>query len=126
MRALGDPDVLLPTDLGVRRGAAALGLPDDPTRAGRARARELGALALVRDDPPLEARMTSIQSTMDTPAGPFTMIVDDDGAVLASGWTADVGRAAAAGPPAVCARRPPTARPRPRRGDPGRARLPRR
>ncbi|MFU8851626.1 DNA-3-methyladenine glycosylase 2 family protein [Micromonospora sp. SL1-18] len=30
MRALGDPDVFLPTDLGVRRGAAALGLPDDP------------------------------------------------------------------------------------------------
>ncbi|MFE9688374.1 DNA-3-methyladenine glycosylase 2 family protein [Micromonospora sp. NPDC005806] len=30
MRALGDPDVLLPTDLGVRRGAAALRLPDDP------------------------------------------------------------------------------------------------
>jgi AraC family transcriptional regulator of adaptative response / DNA-3-methyladenine glycosylase II len=31
MRALSDPDVFLPTDLGVRRGAAALGLPDDPT-----------------------------------------------------------------------------------------------
>ncbi|MFI7212245.1 AlkA N-terminal domain-containing protein [Micromonospora maritima] len=31
MRALGDPDVVLATDLGVRRGAAALGLPDDPT-----------------------------------------------------------------------------------------------
>ncbi|WBB66515.1 AlkA N-terminal domain-containing protein [Micromonospora sp. WMMD812] len=31
MRAFGDPDVLLPTDLAVRRGAAALGLPDDPT-----------------------------------------------------------------------------------------------
>jgi AraC family transcriptional regulator of adaptative response / DNA-3-methyladenine glycosylase II len=31
MRALGDPDVLLPTDLGVRRGAAAVGLADDPT-----------------------------------------------------------------------------------------------
>jgi AraC family transcriptional regulator of adaptative response / DNA-3-methyladenine glycosylase II len=30
LRALGDPDVFLPTDLGVRRGAAALGLPDDP------------------------------------------------------------------------------------------------
>ncbi|MGN9812092.1 DNA-3-methyladenine glycosylase 2 family protein [Micromonospora sp. BQ11] len=30
MRALGDPDVLLATDLAVRRGAAALGLPDDP------------------------------------------------------------------------------------------------
>ncbi|MEV0154335.1 AlkA N-terminal domain-containing protein [Micromonospora sp. NPDC050686] len=31
MRALGDPDVLLPTDLAVRRGATALGLPDTPT-----------------------------------------------------------------------------------------------
>jgi AraC family transcriptional regulator of adaptative response / DNA-3-methyladenine glycosylase II len=31
MRALGDPDVFLPTDLAVRRGAAALGLPDDPS-----------------------------------------------------------------------------------------------
>lgn len=30
MRALGDPDAFLPTDLGVRRGAAALGGPDDP------------------------------------------------------------------------------------------------
>ncbi|MDM4720685.1 AlkA N-terminal domain-containing protein [Micromonospora sp. WMMA1363] len=30
LRALGDPDVLLSTDLAVRRGAAALGLPDDP------------------------------------------------------------------------------------------------
>ncbi|HEY3008178.1 MAG TPA: AlkA N-terminal domain-containing protein [Micromonosporaceae bacterium] len=29
LRALGDPDVFLATDLGVRRGAAALGLPDD-------------------------------------------------------------------------------------------------
>ncbi|MEV4658350.1 DNA-3-methyladenine glycosylase 2 family protein [Micromonospora sp. NPDC049301] len=28
MRAFGDPDVLLPTDLAIRRGAAALGLPD--------------------------------------------------------------------------------------------------
>jgi AraC family transcriptional regulator of adaptative response / DNA-3-methyladenine glycosylase II len=32
MRALSDPDVFLPTDLGVRRGAAAIGLPDDPKR----------------------------------------------------------------------------------------------
>ena len=30
MRAIGDPDTFLPTDLGVRRGARALGLPDDP------------------------------------------------------------------------------------------------
>jgi AraC family transcriptional regulator of adaptative response / DNA-3-methyladenine glycosylase II len=31
MRALGDPDVFLPTDLAVRRGAARIGLPTDPT-----------------------------------------------------------------------------------------------
>jgi len=30
MRGIGDPDSFLPTDLGVRRGAKALGLPDDP------------------------------------------------------------------------------------------------
>jgi AraC family transcriptional regulator, regulatory protein of adaptative response / DNA-3-methyladenine glycosylase II len=30
MRGVGDPDSFLPTDLGVRRGAKALGLPDDP------------------------------------------------------------------------------------------------
>jgi AraC family transcriptional regulator of adaptative response / DNA-3-methyladenine glycosylase II len=30
MRAIGDPDVFLPTDLAVRRGARALGLPGDP------------------------------------------------------------------------------------------------
>jgi AraC family transcriptional regulator of adaptative response / DNA-3-methyladenine glycosylase II len=30
LRALGEPDAFLPTDLGVRRGAAALGVPDDP------------------------------------------------------------------------------------------------
>ncbi len=29
-------------------------------------------------------------STLDTQFGPFTAVVDDDGAVLASGWTADV------------------------------------
>ncbi len=30
MRALRDPDAFMPTDLGIRRGAVALGLPDDP------------------------------------------------------------------------------------------------
>ncbi len=30
----------------------------------------------------------TIWSTLDTPIGPFTAVVDDDGAVLASGWTA--------------------------------------
>ena len=33
MRALGDPDVFLPTDLGVLRGLAALGGPDAPAEA---------------------------------------------------------------------------------------------
>ena len=32
MRALRDPDAFMPTDLGIRRGAVALGLPDDPAR----------------------------------------------------------------------------------------------
>jgi AraC family transcriptional regulator, regulatory protein of adaptative response / DNA-3-methyladenine glycosylase II len=32
MRALRDPDAFMPTDLGVRRGAAALGVVDDPAR----------------------------------------------------------------------------------------------
>jgi AraC family transcriptional regulator of adaptative response / DNA-3-methyladenine glycosylase II len=35
LRALGDPDVLLTTDLGTRRGAQALGLPDDPDGLAR-------------------------------------------------------------------------------------------
>ncbi|MCE0765273.1 methylated-DNA--[protein]-cysteine S-methyltransferase [Pseudonocardia kujensis] len=30
-------------------------------------------------------------TTLDTPDGPFTVVVDDDGAVLASGWTAALG-----------------------------------
>ena len=33
--------------------------------------------------------MTSA-STVDTPLGPFTVLVDGDGAVLASGWTAEL------------------------------------
>ncbi|MFI6243207.1 DNA-3-methyladenine glycosylase 2 family protein [Micromonospora sp. NPDC050795] len=35
MRAFGDPDVLLSSDLAVRRGAAALGLPDTPQTLDR-------------------------------------------------------------------------------------------
>jgi methylated-DNA-[protein]-cysteine S-methyltransferase len=33
---------------------------------------------------------TANWSTLDTPIGPFTAVVDADGAVLASGWTADL------------------------------------
>lgn len=36
MRALRDPDAFMPTDLGVRRGAQALGLPDHPARLAAA------------------------------------------------------------------------------------------
>jgi AraC family transcriptional regulator, regulatory protein of adaptative response / DNA-3-methyladenine glycosylase II len=32
LRALRDPDAFMPTDLGLRRAAASLGLPDDPAR----------------------------------------------------------------------------------------------
>ncbi|HZG88621.1 MAG TPA: methylated-DNA--[protein]-cysteine S-methyltransferase [Pseudonocardia sp.] len=33
---------------------------------------------------------TATWSTLDTPIGPFTAVVDPDGAVLASGWTAEL------------------------------------
>ncbi|MRH86610.1 methylated-DNA--[protein]-cysteine S-methyltransferase [Nocardia sp. SYP-A9097] len=33
--------------------------------------------------------MTADFATVTTPAGPFTALIDPDGAVLASGWTAD-------------------------------------
>ena len=32
MRALRDPDAFMPTDLGIRRAARAIGLPDDPAQ----------------------------------------------------------------------------------------------
>jgi AraC family transcriptional regulator of adaptative response / DNA-3-methyladenine glycosylase II len=50
LRALGDPDVFLPTDLGVRRGARALGLPDqpEPLAAYATRWRPWRSYALVR------------------------------------------------------------------------------
>lgn len=34
--------------------------------------------------------MTATHATLATPRGPFTVLADQDGAVLASGWTADV------------------------------------
>jgi len=50
MRAIGDPDVFLPTDLAARRGAAALGLPDAPAElaAHAERWRPWRSYALVR------------------------------------------------------------------------------
>ena len=48
--------------------------------------------------------MNTYTSTVDTPAGPFTTVVDDDGAVLARGWTAEPGDAASARPPDAAGR----------------------
>ncbi|WP_053660456.1 DNA-3-methyladenine glycosylase 2 family protein [Micromonospora sp. NRRL B-16802] len=48
MRALGDPDVLLDTDLAVRRGAAALGLPDTTLAAHAERWRPWRSYATIR------------------------------------------------------------------------------
>ncbi|WEG08060.1 methylated-DNA--[protein]-cysteine S-methyltransferase [Microbacterium horticulturae] len=47
--------------------------------------------------------MTARTQTIDTPDGEFTIIADDDGSVLASGWTGDV--------PALAARIHPELRP---------------
>lgn len=49
-------------------------------------------------------------STVDTPIGPFTVVADDD-AVLASGWTADVGALTALVHPALRAAADPQPRP---------------
>ena len=50
MRGMGDPDTFLPTDLAVRRGAATLGLPDDPNtlEAYAARWRPWRSYAVIR------------------------------------------------------------------------------
>ncbi|HEY7272000.1 MAG TPA: AlkA N-terminal domain-containing protein [Actinoplanes sp.] len=50
MRAIGDPDVFLPTDLAARRGAAKLGLPDTPAElaAHAERWRPWRSYALIR------------------------------------------------------------------------------
>lgn len=46
--------------------------------------------------------MTATIQTLDTPDGPFTLLADERGRVLSSGWTADVGAVLArlATPPA--------------------------
>ena len=90
MRALGDPDVFLPTDVGVRRALAGLGLP----RRCRVRRRAepaLAALALLRAHAPVvdarpadrarttdptsaTTRRTDMWTVVDSPAGPIRVI----------------------------------------------------
>lgn len=55
--------------------------------------------------------MTATWDTVDTPLGPFTAVVDTDGAVLASGWTGELGDLLPLVHPAL--------RPVPERGDLG-------
>ena len=66
---------------------SALGIDDLPRHAARwAPWRSYAALHLWRaSTPDQEIRMTCTFATLDTPAGPFTAVVDADGAVLASG-----------------------------------------
>ena len=68
----GDRDVLLETDLGVRRGFARIADPAaaDPPRRG------LEALALLRRPAPLEPRMTAY-TTVDSPIGEILLTAED-------------------------------------------------
>ena len=101
MRALRDPDAFMPTDLGIRRAAPALGLPDDPA-APRRRRRRLAAVAQLRHGPPVVAPAagTPISTTpertcsmttaptatmpLDTPVG--RLVLECDGDVLIGVW----------------------------------------
>ena len=73
MRALGDPDAFVPTDLGARRGAARLGLPADPKdlarRAERWRPWRAYALQHLWDalDPPTTTTTTTTKTSRRSP-----------------------------------------------------------
>ena len=92
LRALGDPDVFLPTDIGVR--APLTGSGDDPAAAARA-SRALAALALLRADAPVgdprpagrrrhpdHGRRTDMWTSIDSPVGPLR-VVAHHGAITA-------------------------------------------
>ena len=97
MRALRDPDAFMPTDLGIRRGAVALGLPDDPAhlreltehwRPWRSYAMAhlwaLPAAAHIATPHERTCRMTTTTLTttmpLDTPIG--RIVLEGDGDVL--------------------------------------------
>ncbi len=107
MRVLGDPDIVLPG--GCRRARGRRG-SRHPLRSRRTH--RVGcphrALAQLPDRAPLGGRpdeaaaprtrsrsasgddmSTATIQTIDTPDGAFTIVADDRGRVLASGWTAD-------------------------------------
>ncbi len=99
MRALRDPDAFMPTDLGIRRGAVALGLPDDPAHLRELtehwrpwRSYAMAHLWAIRRPPPHRnspsertCRMTTIPTLtttmpLDTPIG--RIVLEGDGDVL--------------------------------------------
>ena len=63
MRALGDPDVFLPTDIGVRHGLAALGRPADPARWAPWRSYALHHLWAALPEPATSPRPTNQRRT---------------------------------------------------------------
>ena len=96
LRGLGDPDVFLASDLGVRRALEQLGAARrSPARRGAGGL--VAAVALVRAAPPLgepvvtAARDTYVTATVDSPVGPLTVLASAAGlrAIL---WPNDVGR----------------------------------
>jgi methylated-DNA-[protein]-cysteine S-methyltransferase len=51
----------------------------------------VGLIGLIgKEEDSMMLSKTPAACTVETPAGPFTTVVADDGAVLASGWTADL------------------------------------
>ena len=107
MRVLGDPDELLRRRPGRAPRRTCPRLPPDLARhaARWAPWRSYAAVHLWRAATTDQESSMTTYSTLETPAGPFTAVVDADGAVLASGWTADVGTAPPAGPPVAAAGR---------------------
>ena len=98
MRAVGDPDAFLPTDLGVRKGAAALGLESDArTLTARAeRWRPWRAYAVMHlwaayaaatpaSTPPVSQEegvtMTTRYTIHPSPVGPLLLAVTPEGAI---------------------------------------------
>jgi AraC family transcriptional regulator of adaptative response / DNA-3-methyladenine glycosylase II len=85
MRALGDPDAFLPSDLGVKHAARDLGI-DDVRRAVSPlgavarlrRAAPVGHLRPRRQPPARGGRMTRrTHAVLDTPVGPLVAVVQD-------------------------------------------------
>ena len=65
MRALRDPDAFMPTDLGIRRAAAAIGLPADPVHLTGVDG-ALASVAQLRHGPPVVAARAAATRNLTT------------------------------------------------------------